>query len=156
MHIFIVKCLFLFFVFILSACSDDKIEKNIKLQNIFVTEGYACWYGNAFEGKKTANGEIFRKNKLTAAHRYLEFGTKIRVINPENNESVIVEINDRGPYSKGKILDLSENAAKKIGLYEKGTALVHIEICGYNQVNFVTVYKHYSNICHILNQKTGL
>jgi rare lipoprotein A len=144
------------FILCLIFCFCHKREENNtteELKNIFVAEGYACWYGSEFEGKRTANGETFRKNKLTAAHRFLEFGTKIKVTNKENKQSVVVEINDRGPFVKGKILDLSEQAAKEINLYSKGTGIVKIEICGYKKVNFEYVLKHFKNILLIHQKK---
>jgi rare lipoprotein A len=152
-----IYCIFL--VLIIIACNANEEANSVeKLKNTFVASGIACWYGQAFEGKKTANGDIFNKNKLTAAHRFLEFGTIIKVTNTENLKSVKVEINDRGPFSKGKILDLSEKAAKEIELFRKGQGAVDIEICGYNNVNFSTLIKHYKNILAILqkrNTKTG-
>ena len=94
----------------------------------FLQTGIASYYGKGFNGKKTANGEIFNKNTLTAAHRTLAFGTKVRVTNLSNGKKVTVRINDRGPYAKGRIIDLSEAAGKKIGLDISGTARVKLEI----------------------------
>ena len=90
--------------------------------------GVASYYGPGFHGKKTANGERFNMNDLTAAHKTLPFNTKVRVTNIENNKSVIVRINDRGPFKKGRIIDLSLGAAKKIGLIQAGSAKVTLEI----------------------------
>lgn len=78
-------------------------------------------------GKKTASGEIYRSSKLTAAHRTLPFGTEVKVTNLSNGRSVKVRINDRGPYKKGRIIDLSKAAARKLGLLQKGIATVKIE-----------------------------
>ena len=77
--------------------------------------GKVSWYGPGFHGKKTASGEIFNKNKLTAASKTIKFGTKLKVTDPKTGKSVIVKVNDRGPYIHGRILDLSEAAAKSIG-----------------------------------------
>ncbi len=90
--------------------------------------GVASYYGPGFHGKKTANGERFDMYELTAAHKTLPFNTKVRVTNLGNKKSVIVRINDRGPFKKGRIIDLSKSAAKKIGLIKTGTAKVKLEI----------------------------
>jgi rare lipoprotein A len=147
------KIVCIFLVLLLLACEAKKEDKTTKeVKNIFVCSGMACWYGQAFEGKKTASGDVFRKDKFTAAHRYLQFGTFVRVTNMENNKKVKVEINDRGPFSKEKILDLSEKAAKEIELFSKGQGLVNIEICGYNEVNFSIIIKHFKNVL-LIHQK---
>jgi rare lipoprotein A len=155
MYALIFKYLFfLVFSFTFLTCKKIKEENTEqKLKNIFVAQGYACWYGSAFEGKKTANGDVFSKNKLTAAHRYLEFGTKIKITNQKTQKSVVVEVNDRGPFVKGKILDLSEKAAKKIDVYAQGTGMVGIEIYGYKHVDFNFVLKHYRNILMIHSKR---
>jgi rare lipoprotein A len=90
----------------------------------FVETGMASWYGS---GKRAADGSVFDKNALTAAHKTLPLGTTVRVTNLVNNESVIVRITDRGPFSGGRVLDLSEGAAKQIDLYRMGVAKVKIE-----------------------------
>jgi len=91
-------------------------------------EGNASFYGAAFQGRKTANGESFDASALTAAHRTLPFGTLLRVTNLENGREVVVRINDRGPYAKARILDLSEAAARKLGMIERGAAPVRLEV----------------------------
>jgi rare lipoprotein A len=94
-----------------------------------VQRGKASWYGAYHHGKLTASGERFNKNALTAAHRRLRFGTRVRVINLKNGRSVIVRINDRGPFGgKGRIIDLSEAAAKKLGMIDAGVVPVKLEI----------------------------
>ena len=92
--------------------------------------GYASWYGEKYHGRKTANGETYNMYALTAAHRTLPLGTVVRVTNLENGKSVIVRINDRGPFKDpGKrIIDLSYAAAKKIGAVEKGVVKVKIVV----------------------------
>jgi rare lipoprotein A len=92
--------------------------------------GKASWYGPGFHGKRTANGERFNQNDLTAAHRSLPFGTKVKVTNVHNGRSVVVRINDRGPFSRGRIIDLSKAAARLIGLFQSGTAPVILEVLG--------------------------
>jgi len=88
--------------------------------------GYASWYGPGFNGKKTANGETFDETRMTAAHRTLPLGSKAKVTNLKNGKSVEVEINDRGPYARGRMIDLSHAAAKALGIVD-GTATVTIE-----------------------------
>ncbi len=88
----------------------------------------ASYYGvnDGFNGKKTANGEIFNTHKLTAAHKTLPFGTVVKVTNLSNGESVKVRINDRGPYIKGRVIDLSAKAAEKLDMTSKGVAQVKL------------------------------
>jgi rare lipoprotein A len=93
-----------------------------------ITEsGKASYYADKFEGRKTASGEIFRQNNMTAAHRTLAFGTKVKVINLANGRSVNVKINDRGPFAQGRIIDLSKKAARKLGIISTGVAPVEIQ-----------------------------
>ncbi len=91
-------------------------------------EGFASWYGWKFHGRQTANGEIFDMNKLTAAHKTLPFGTVIQVTNVQNDLSVIVRINDRGPFVEKRIIDLSKAAADAIGLSALGVAWVRLQL----------------------------
>ena len=81
-----------------------------------VQSGKASWYGPGFHGKLTANGERFNTNDLTAAHKTLAFGTKVRVTNERTGTSVVVRINDRGPYAHGRVIDLSKAAAQAVGI----------------------------------------
>ena len=90
--------------------------------------GKASFYAEKFHGKKTASGEIFDMNKFTAAHKTLPFGTTCRVTNISNQKSVIVKINDRGPFVDGRIIDLSKGAAKSIDALQSGVVDVKIEI----------------------------
>ena len=92
--------------------------------------GRASWYGPKFHGRRTANGEIFDSNAFTAAHPSLPFGTKVRVTNLRNGLSVIVRINDRGPFVKGRIIDVSAAAARVLGMVNSGTASVQLDILG--------------------------
>lgn len=93
--------------------------------------GIASWYGNetlrTSGGYMTANGEAFDPRKISAAHKLLPLPTNVRVTNTENGRSIIVRVNDRGPFVKGRIIDLSAGAAKKLGFYERGTATVLVE-----------------------------
>jgi rare lipoprotein A len=90
--------------------------------------GAASFYGNKFQGKRTANGEKFDNNVFSAAHKSLRFGSRVKVINVRNGLSVVVRVNDRGPFIRGRIIDLSKAAAKKIGLTRSGTVIVRLEI----------------------------
>ena len=90
--------------------------------------GLASWYGEEFEGNPTASGEIYDMNELTAAHRTLPLGTRIRVTNLRNQRSLIVRINDRGPFIENRFLDLSMAAARKLGFKGAGLALVRAEV----------------------------
>ncbi len=90
--------------------------------------GVASYYGSKFHKKRTANGEIFNMYKVSAAHKTLPLGTKVRVINLKNGRSLTMTINDRGPYVKGRIIDLSYKAAQKLGFVNQGTTKVRIEV----------------------------
>lgn len=93
--------------------------------------GVASWYGHEFHGLATANGEVFDRNALTAAHRTLPMPVNVRVTNLENGKSLILRVNDRGPYARGRIIDVSEEAAKLLGFYGKGTAKVRVIYVGH-------------------------
>lgn len=93
-----------------------------------IQSGKASFYADKFEGNPTASGEKYRHIKLTAAHKSLPFGTKVRVTNLANNESVEVVINDRGPYVDNRIIDLSKSAAEKLGFVNQGLADVKVEV----------------------------
>ncbi len=107
----------------------------------YIEIGYASWYGKKFHGRPTASGEIYNMYALTAAHKKLPLGTYVKVTNLNNGKSVVVKINDRGPFVKGRIIDLSYAAAKKIGMAEKGVEKVKIEI-----VSLPKYVKKYKNI----------
>jgi len=106
-------------VFFLSAaaisCSPRLSEK-----------GVASYYADKFKGRATASGEIFRQYKMTAAHKTLPFGTKVKVKNLKNGRTVKVRINDRGPFVKGRIIDLSKKAARRLGMINDGISEVEI------------------------------
>lgn len=91
-----------------------------------VQRGLASWYGPGFHGEPTAQGELFDMHALTAAHRSLPLGTRVRVTNLENGRSVVVRINDRGPYKRGVIIDLSRRAAGQIGMIRDGRVQVEV------------------------------
>lgn len=93
-----------------------------------ISTGVVSWYGGKFHGRKTASGEKYDKHELTAAHKSLPFGTKVKVTNIRNGKSVVVEINDRGPYAKSRVLDLSQAAFSEIGHTNTGVMKVEYEI----------------------------
>jgi len=93
-----------------------------------IEKGKASFYANKFEGKRTASGEIYHSKNFTAAHKSLPFGTWVKVINKNNNKTVIVRINDRGPFVKGRIIDLSKSAAQKIGNTNQGVFSVSVQV----------------------------
>ncbi|MCP4698487.1 MAG: septal ring lytic transglycosylase RlpA family protein [Gammaproteobacteria bacterium] len=112
---------------VFSAHHEEEL-KTLTDQDKKIQQGMASWYGPGFEGKKTANGEIFSARRLTAAHHFLAFGAKIKVTNLENGLSVIVRINDRIPKTnKTVIIDLSKAAAKKIDMLAHGKVPVKLE-----------------------------
>jgi rare lipoprotein A len=90
--------------------------------------GNASWYGDDFDGRKTANGEEFDSEALTAAHPTLPFGSIVRVVNPRNRKFEVVRINDRGPYQEGREIDVSYRVARKIGLTRTGVSKVRLEL----------------------------
>ena len=112
--------------------STKKTKKNIKYpkknKNSSELVGVSSWYGPNFHGKLTANGEVYDMYGVTAAHKTLTLGTVVRVTNLDNGKSLILRINDRGPYVDGRILDCSFGAAKKLGFHDQGTANVEIKI----------------------------
>src|SRR5690554_4608615 len=118
MRIYFLLAAFIF----LGACSTQSSSPKLG------SSGQASWYGAYHHGKKTANGERFNQNALTAAHRTLAFGTRVKVTNTLNNKSVTVRINDRGPYSKGRVIDLSRAAAQKIDMINSGVAPVRLQL----------------------------
>ena len=104
----------------------NNIDKNISSTKVEI--GIASYYANRFHNRPTASGELYNKNSLTGAHKTLPFGTKVKVTRVSNNKSVIVRINDRGPYSKKRVIDLSYKGAKEIGLIRDGITKVKIEV----------------------------
>lgn len=107
--------------------AKEKLSQKSQTQAKAMT-GMASYYGKKFHGRRTANGETFNNNALTAAHKTLPFGTKVKVTHLRNRKSVVVRINDRGPFIRGRVIDLSVAAAKKIGLTRTGVARVKLEL----------------------------
>ncbi|CUT03830.1 septal ring lytic transglycosylase RlpA family protein [Candidatus Chrysopegis kryptomonas] len=125
------KFAFLVVVFLFESCASairystqDTSFKNSEKVQI----GVASYYGEEFHGRVTTSGEPYNMNDLTAAHPTLPIGTLVKVTNLANNKSVIVRINDRGPFKKNRIIDVSYEAAKQLGFLNDGTALVKIEV----------------------------
>jgi rare lipoprotein A (peptidoglycan hydrolase) len=102
--------------------------KSEPVKPIKVWVGNASWYGPDFDGKKTANGERFNAESLTAAHPNLPFGSWVRVVNTRNGKFEVVRINDRGPYQEGREIDVSYRVARKIGLINSGVSQVRLEL----------------------------
>jgi rare lipoprotein A len=95
-----------------------------------VERGVASWYGQQFHGRPTASGERYDMHQLTAAHRTLPFGTRLEVVNLDNGRSVVVRVNDRGPFHRGRVVDVSYAAARDLGLVGPGTARVELNVLG--------------------------
>lgn len=132
-----VSLLLLTIAIIVVGCGSTRVPPNTYFQNDTYAPnspseapqtGLASWYGPKFHGHTTASGEIYDMHQFTAAHKELPFGTFVRVINRTNNRGVVVRINDRGPFIKGRIIDLSFKAAKAIGMINDGVVPVVVEI----------------------------
>ncbi|MGC8751481.1 septal ring lytic transglycosylase RlpA family protein [Hydrotalea sp.] len=123
------KYSFIFLILLAGACHRKTIPENALTGSgrIHTEYGYASYYSDKFEGRKTASGEAFHQSIFTAAHKQLPFGTKVRVTNLSNHKSVIVRVNDRGPFVRGRIIDLSKSAAKNIDMLNAGVVKVKIE-----------------------------
>ncbi len=109
------------------AAAIQKISETVFKENVF-QGGVASWYGRGFHGRRTANGEVYDMHKLTAAHKTLPFNTLVEVENLDNGKRVIVRVNDRGPFLKDRIIDLSYDAAKKLGCHVDGVVPVALRI----------------------------
>jgi rare lipoprotein A len=110
------------------ACGPPSYTKSDRAYARSSTFGYASYYGNQFQGRRTASGERYNKNLLTAAHPSLPFGSHVKVTNQDNGRSVVVRINDRGPFGGDRIIDVSKAAAKRLGMLQTGVAPVRLEI----------------------------
>lgn len=116
-------CSYCLLALLMAGCST---RPPISKKPAYETVGLASYYGADFQGRKTASGELYNMYALTAAHRKLQFGTFVEVTNLKNGRQVKVRINDRGPFIKGRIIDLSYAAAKKIGMISKGVVKVRV------------------------------
>lgn len=117
--------IFILFTFF-STVSGEPVKTENKSEKIKTKTGMATYYASKFHGRKTTSGEVFSNNKMTAAHLKLPFGTLVTVTNLDNGRSVEVRVNDRGPHSKYFIIDLSQAAAKEIGIFKKGVGKVEM------------------------------
>lgn len=106
--------------------AKPKVNQNLAVR--YQLRGQASWYGGYFHGRKTASGERYNQNALTAAHKTLRFGTRVRVTNLNNGRSVVVRINDRGPFIRGRIIDMSRRGAQAIGMMGSGVAPVRVDV----------------------------
>ena len=143
------KCfrqVFCFFVLILFS---NRVLSQPTEVCVDIQTGKASFYANKFNGRKTASGEIFYGKNYTCAHRFLPFGTILKVTNLLNNRFVVVRVNDRGPFVKGRIIDLSLRAAKDINMIGAGTANVKIEIIDSKNIEIETVQYQCQNYCQI-------
>lgn len=120
-------------IILTGACAQQKAPSTspASIERHPTETGRASWYGKAHHGQRTASGEPFDMHTLTAAHRTLPFGTIVRVTNLGNGRSVNVRINDRGPFRHGRIIDLSYEAARRLGIVATGTARVEITVIGH-------------------------
>lgn len=109
-----------------TASVDPSSTGSISPTGKVLQKGTASWYGPGFHGRKTASGERFNSYDMTAAHPSLPFGTKLRVVNEENGRSVVVRVNDRGPFAHKRIIDLAKGPAQALGLMSSGTAYVSL------------------------------
>jgi rare lipoprotein A len=116
---FISRLIILLAAVAITSCSGSKK---------FTETGKASFYSNKFQGRKMANGEPYRKGKLTAAHKTLPFGTKVKVTNQQNGKTVKVKITDRGPHTRNRIVDLSLAAANRLDMVDAGTAPVKLKV----------------------------
>lgn len=120
------KSLFTFILLIgIISCTGASVYKST---TGITGSGTASWYGDKFHGKMTASGQKHNKHKLTAAHRTLPFGTKVRVTNKKSKKSVVVTVNDRGPFVKNRVMDLSKAAFKKIASLKEGVIEIGYEV----------------------------
>jgi rare lipoprotein A len=124
------SCVVLGCVLLMAACTGGASSQSTNVSGGTTQRGEASYYADKFEGRQTANGEIYTHRKRTAAHRTLPFGTRVRVTRLDTGAEVTVRINDRGPFKRGRIIDLSRSAAEAIGLITVGVADVEIQVLG--------------------------
>ncbi|WP_106476339.1 septal ring lytic transglycosylase RlpA family protein [Phytohalomonas tamaricis] len=109
---------------LLTGCAGQSVNNNVASSS----EGLAAYYGKQYNGRRTASGERFNAGAMTAAHRTLAFGTRVRVTNRDNGRQVVVRINDRGPFTKGRIIDLSPAAARQLDMIKRGVVPVRLDV----------------------------
>ena len=111
----------------LEAALADIRDTSYTNSEYYTNTGSASYYADRFHGRKTSSGALYDTAAYTAAHRWMPFGTKVAVTNPANDRTIIVEITDRGPHNRSRIIDLSKSAAKALGIYKKGVGRVKVE-----------------------------
>ena len=132
-------------IILFNACSSTRdFSEYENTVGTFIETGIASWYGPNFNGRQTANGETFDMNEFTAAHRTLPFNSILRVFNKSNNKSVIVRINDRGPYAKNRIIDLSKKAAEKLNMIGPGSVPVDLILLNNSELPIDLKVPHYT------------
>lgn len=136
----IYKHVLIIFLFFISA------QVSAQVDSLLIEEGVASYYGGKFHGRRTANGETFHVDSLTAAHKILPFGTKLKVTCLKYNTSVFVRINDRLPINSTRQIDLSQGAAKSLGMLRDGVAKVRIEVVDLEQLD--KLIKHFEGRSH--------
>ena len=115
---------------LLAACSSQPDAGSAGNWRGYTQTGLASYYADRYHNKKTASGEPYQKSANTAAHMTLPFGTQVKVTNLDNDKSVVVRINDRGPHTRGRLIDLSRKAAEQLGMLGSGTARVRVQAMG--------------------------
>lgn len=125
---FALKGLIIAFVSIAMLGCSNLQPTSTETRSGYTETGKASFYGNKHQGKKTASGELYNHNLKTAAHKNLPFGSKVKVTNVKNGKSVVVKVNDRGPYARGRIIDLSKSAFSLIATPSSGLIRVRIEV----------------------------
>src|SRR5205085_7992116 len=126
------------FLLLLAACSTESHSTPPDVRQAAVEKGVASWYGHPYHGRKTASGQVYDMEQMTAAHRLLPFGAVVRVTNLSNHKTVDVRINDRGPFVKGRIIDLSHAAAEKLNI--DGIAEVSLQTVSMPPTRAVTMF----------------
>ncbi len=122
------------------------LKQEVKTKRIVYQQGYATWYGPGFHGRTTANGETYDMYEYTAAHRTLPLNTIVRVVNLKNGETTVVRINDRGPVNKTLVMDLSKIAAIDLGIINKGSGKIQIEILTKSKNPMQRIFDLYKNL----------
>ena len=117
----------------LFAANKNSKSGSEDIEVVSTSSGVASWYGGRWIGRKTANGEIYRAGDMTAAHKTLPFNTRVRVTDVRTGESTVVRINNRGPFVRGRVIDLSVAAASDLGMKHRGLARVKLEVLGKEQ-----------------------
>lgn len=153
MRILFFIMLYISLVFVLHAENEPNViphnDPSVFSSSAYALKGIASYYGEKFHNKRTANGELFDMHALTAAHRTLPFNTKVEIINANNGKTIQVRINDRGPFIKDRVIDLSYKAASSLGMIGTGVAPVYIKILNLGEDNSATSQASSTQSVHI-------